>query len=181
MYAFLRVIDDIIDSSTSKTAKLEFISITKKFLDEVYQGFPFDCNSLWKLIYQQSDAKIPVNQINWQFYEEKLNVEQLSIFRSFSRIAWCLPHSMLNDTLVGFRMDVEQIPIKNESDLLEYLKYTTEPPALLSFNLYCHKRCEWPDNFGPLTKQLMDGFRYAAIVSFWLFIHIFYIRQLNKF
>lgn len=164
-YAFCRIIDDVIDSNVIKEAKLEMLAVTREFLDHLYQGYPTTKESLWKLIYQSNDFKKSAVLIDWQYFEKKLSVEQLSVFRSFTKIFWYIPRDVLDRLLEGFEIDVEKRQMKDECDLIKYCNCVGRNPISLTALIYCHKWSEWPDDFGPKTELLMQTAGNAGVVS----------------
>lgn len=162
LYSFCRTIDQVIDSEISKRAKLEFLKVTEKFLNEVYHNYRKDSDLLWHLKTRDSyNANI---RLHWKYFESKLNNEQLSAFRNFSRIAWYLPRKLFDDLIKGFQWDIEGIPIKDENDFINYATLVSKSTFTLWVILVYHKNGEWPDNFGPLSTYFVEHLGNLGLV-----------------
>lgn len=160
IYAFLRVTDDMIDVPQSAAPKKERMEVIVKFLNELFRHRKVE--SFFEWTEENDDIE---KTINWDYFEEYLSDVELSAFRSLCRIAYYLPHEPFYELIEGYKWDIEEKPIRNELDLMEYSKYIASSVATLCTFTFCHRSNQWPDKFGPACQSMIDNARKMGMVS----------------
>lgn len=135
------------------------MAIVQKFIDEVYRNHYTD-EELFSIInankvmdYNNVDRK---HDINWNLYESKLTTEQLSIFRSFSRMAFYFPRQLTDNIIEGCKWDIEERLMNDEQDLCEYTRYVTGTAVSLNQFIVWNKDGEWPTNFKEISHNMIQ-------------------------
>lgn len=159
MYAFCRVTDDMIDNENSIELKKNRLNVIIEFLDQLFENRIPTKNYNWTL----RDESNP-SSIRWKYFEENLSSEQLSSFRSISRIAYYLPQEPFYELVDGYKWDIDGRLVNTENDLLEYSKCVASSVATLCTFIFCHKSYRWPDNFGPKCQTMLENARKMGLV-----------------
>lgn len=160
LYAFCRVTDDMVDNEISVEQKRHQVEIITKFLDQLFSGRRVTGLYKW-----ESDHKISKSPIDWEYFENNLDEKQLASFRSIARISYYLPQEPFYELVQGYIWDIDQRTVRNEDDLLEYSKYVASSVATLCTFVFCHKTYQWPDNFGPKCKSMLENARKMGLAS----------------
>lgn len=167
--ALLRLADDIVDSEIPKEEKYEFLAVFERFLNEIFKNHLSD-QELLTVISSRADIRYDASHLDWNYYQRKLSVRQLSVFRSFSRIAYYLPRKPFDDLIKGFKLDIEKKIFKNENEFLQYARYVSGSSAILCIYIFLFKSGNWPRNFENDVQQLIENGSNLGLVSIGIFI-----------
>lgn len=159
IYAFCRVTDDMIDIPESTDLKKERLNVMIKFLNQLFHHR--QSKNYFEWTEEIEDYK---QKIDWPYFEKCLSDGELSAFRSISRIAYYLPHQPFYELVEGYKWDIEEKPVRNEFDLMEYSKYVASSVATLCIFVCCYKSNQWPDNFGPACQYMIENARKMGMV-----------------
>lgn len=134
-------------------------------------------NFITNLFYQREEHKAHLHSwshqhksydeqdnIVWISLKQSLTAEQLSAFKSLSRIAYYLPSEPFYDLIDGYQWDVEQKPFRNEADLIEYGRLVSSSCTMLFLYLLCNKDSRWTHNLGDGTKCLITNIQKIGVV-----------------
>lgn len=160
IYAFCRVTDDMIDTPQSAALKTERLDVIVKFLNELFQNRKIKSFFEWTEEIDDIEKKI-----DWKYFAKNLSEKELSAFRSISRIAYSLPHEPFYELVEGYKWDIEEKPVRNELDLMEYSKYVASSVATLCTFTFCYKSGQWPDKFGAACQFMIENARKMGMVS----------------
>lgn len=159
LYAFCRVTDDMIDDDSGIELKKQRLSITLTFLDQLYSNRKITSEYCWDVI-------APKPQINWPYFERVLNNDQLSAFRSLSRIAYYLPQEPFYELMDGYEWDIVGRCVQNENDLIKYTNLVASSISVMMTFVFCHKSNQWPDRMGPKCRTMIENARKIGVVRF---------------
>lgn len=148
----------MVDNETETVQKQEQVHIIKKFLNQLFANRKIIGLYKWEMITSDS-------QIDWEYFENRLNGKQLSTFRAIARISYYLPQEPFYELLDGFVWDINNRIVENENDLMEYSKYVASSVATLCTFIFCHKCAEWPDELGPKCETMLLNARKMGLVS----------------
>lgn len=160
IYAFCRVTDDMIDTPESTDLKKERLDIIVKFLNQLFRHRHVKNYFEWT-----EDIEDSAQKIDWPYFENCLSDEELSAFRSVTLIAYYLPHEPFYELVEGYKWDIDEKPVRNELDLMEYSKYVASSVATLCTFIFCYKSNQWPDNFGPACQCMIENARKMGMVT----------------
>lgn len=136
----------------------------QRFLKEIYLNRCSD----EELIFNISTGRIinyDISNIDWELYKTKLSTEQLSVFRSFSRIAFYLPSKPFHDLIVGFQWDIEEKLLKDEIEFLKYSRYVSASTMTVLLFVMWRKGGDWPNNFESIGNNLIESGHGFGLVS----------------
>lgn len=122
------------------------MSIVKRFLDEVYQYHPSD-EDLLSFINRSNVLSYDDDNIDWDYYGKKLTAQQLSVFKCFSRMGFCLPRKPFADLITGLKWDIQATCFMDEFEFLQHAKHMSGSTMAALFFIFWNKSGEWPQNF----------------------------------
>ncbi|XP_050422717.1 uncharacterized protein LOC126834665 [Adelges cooleyi] len=114
LYAFCRVTDDMIDNELNVTKKKRKLELTKQFVDQLFVDRKSDYDV-------QTKPHLP--RVCWSEYESELTDQEMSCFRSISRISFYLPRKPFYELIEGYKWDIDGKNVQSEKDLLLYSSY----------------------------------------------------------
>lgn len=144
--------DNLIDK-TSPDLRQRNVQVFKIFLDEVYQT-------------RNAQGTNPVNKaVNWNYLKKYFTNREISVFRSFERIAFYLPKQYIYMLIEAFAKDAENKCMEAEQDLIQYCKNGGPGGFALAITVCYHKASQWPDENGPITKYAIEKASQLGVVS----------------
>lgn len=151
----------MVDDAPTSEERKNNIKLIIDFLDELFKNRTVNNQWIYDIGGRIDCSSCP--QINWKYYEDRLEEDKLAAFRSIARISYYLPAEPFYELVKGYQWDMDSTIVKNEHDLVLYSNYVASSVAVLCTFVICYKSGNYPHGLNAKDDWMIKRAREQGV------------------